>query len=107
MPSPGPLTTISMGSATSVSRPTVTTAARRDVYHPATLLAPESELMRALKSLAPAAQLVGVNNDVVISFTFGLGSALAGAARLLVDEADAEDAAAILSERPHPHRKEP
>ncbi len=33
--------------------------------------------------------------------------ALAGAARLLVDEADAEDAAAILFERPHPHQEEP
>lgn len=32
--------------------------------------------------------------------------ALAGAARLLVDEADAEDAAAILFERPHPHQEE-
>jgi hypothetical protein len=31
---------------------------------------------------------------------------LAGAARLLVDEADAEDAAAALSERPHANRKE-
>ena len=29
-----------------------------------------------------------------------------GAARLLVDEADAEDAAAVLSERPHASRKE-
>lgn len=33
--------------------------------------------------------------------------ALAGAARLLVYEADAGEAAAILSERPHPHRREP
>ena len=31
---------------------------------------------------------------------------LTGAARLLVDEADAEDAAAVLSERPDAHRKE-
>jgi hypothetical protein len=31
---------------------------------------------------------------------------LTGAARLLVDEADAEDAAAVLSERPHANRKE-
>jgi hypothetical protein len=31
---------------------------------------------------------------------------LTGAARLLVAEADAEDAAAVLSERPHPNRKE-
>jgi hypothetical protein len=31
---------------------------------------------------------------------------LSGAARLLVDEADAEDAAAVLSERPHASRKE-
>jgi branched-chain amino acid transport system permease protein len=30
-----------------------------------------------------AAQLVGVNNDVVISFTFGLGSALAAAGGIL------------------------
>ena len=31
---------------------------------------------------------------------------LSGAARLLVDEADAEDAAAVLSERPRASRKE-
>ena len=31
---------------------------------------------------------------------------LTGAARLLVDEADAEDAAELLSERPHAKRKE-
>ncbi len=31
---------------------------------------------------------------------------LAGAARLLVDEADADDAAAVLSERPRTNRKE-
>ncbi len=31
---------------------------------------------------------------------------LTGGARLLVDEADAEDAAAVLSERPHAVRKE-
>jgi hypothetical protein len=31
---------------------------------------------------------------------------LAGAARLLVDEADAEDAAVVLSERPDANRKE-
>jgi hypothetical protein len=31
---------------------------------------------------------------------------LTGAARLLVDEADAEDAAAILADRSHLHRKE-
>jgi hypothetical protein len=31
---------------------------------------------------------------------------LTGAARLLVDEADAEDAAAILADRPHADRKE-
>jgi hypothetical protein len=31
---------------------------------------------------------------------------LTGSARLLVDEADAEDAAAILAERPHADRKE-
>jgi hypothetical protein len=31
---------------------------------------------------------------------------LAGGARLLVDEADAEDAAAILADRPNPHGKE-
>jgi hypothetical protein len=31
---------------------------------------------------------------------------LTGAARLLVDEADAEDAAAVLSERPDANRKE-
>ena len=30
-----------------------------------------------------AARLVGVNNDIVISFTFGLGSALAGAGGVL------------------------
>jgi hypothetical protein len=31
---------------------------------------------------------------------------LAGGAHLLVDEADAEDAAAILADRPHPHGRE-
>jgi hypothetical protein len=31
---------------------------------------------------------------------------LTGAARLLVDDADAEDAAAVLSDRPHATRKE-
>lgn len=31
---------------------------------------------------------------------------LSGGARLLVDEADAEDAAEVLSERPHADRKE-
>lgn len=31
---------------------------------------------------------------------------LTGGARLLVDEADAEDAAAVLSDRPHVNRKE-
>src|SRR5438046_713237 len=40
--------------------------------------------LRGAASLNPrAAQLVGVNNDVVISFTFGLGSALAGAGGIL------------------------
>jgi branched-chain amino acid transport system permease protein len=36
--------------------------------------------MRALSLNPQAAALMGVNNNVVISFTFGLGSALAGAA---------------------------
>ena len=36
--------------------------------------------MRALSNNPTAAALMGVNNDAVISFTFGLGSALAGAA---------------------------
>ena len=31
---------------------------------------------------------------------------LAGGARLLVDEADAEDAAAVLGDQPHGHREE-
>ncbi len=39
--------------------------------------------MRALSLNPAAAQLVGVNNDVVIAFTFGLGSALAGAGGVL------------------------
>ena len=39
--------------------------------------------MRAVSLNPRAAQLVGVNNDVVISFTFGLGSALAGAGGVL------------------------
>ncbi len=39
--------------------------------------------MRAVSLNPRAAQLVGVNNDVVISFTFGLGSALAGAGGIL------------------------
>lgn len=39
--------------------------------------------MRALSNNATAASLVGVNLDTVISFTFGLGSALAGAGGIL------------------------
>jgi branched-chain amino acid transport system permease protein len=39
--------------------------------------------MRALSFNPVAASLMGVNNDFVISFTFGLGSALAGAAGIL------------------------
>ncbi len=40
--------------------------------------------MRALSFNPVAASLMGINNDVVISFTFGLGSALAGAAGILI-----------------------
>jgi len=40
--------------------------------------------MRALSVNPIATSLMGVNNDVVISFTFGLGSALAGAAGILI-----------------------
>lgn len=39
--------------------------------------------MRALSFNPQAAALMGVNNDVVISFTFGLGSALAAGAGIL------------------------
>jgi branched-chain amino acid transport system permease protein len=39
--------------------------------------------MRALSFNPLAASLMGINNDRVISFTFGLGSALAGAAGIL------------------------
>jgi branched-chain amino acid transport system permease protein len=39
--------------------------------------------MRALSLNPRAASLVGINNDVVISFTFGVGSALAGAGGVL------------------------
>lgn len=39
--------------------------------------------MRALSFNPIAASLVGVNNDIVISFTFGLGSALAAAGGIL------------------------
>ena len=39
--------------------------------------------MRAVSLNPKAAQLVGINIDVVISFTFGLGSALAGAGGIL------------------------
>jgi branched-chain amino acid transport system permease protein len=39
--------------------------------------------MRALSFNPTAASLVGVNNDIVISFTFGLGSALAAAGGIL------------------------
>ncbi len=39
--------------------------------------------MRAVAQNPKAAQLVGVNTDVVVSFTFGLGSALAGAGGIL------------------------
>jgi len=40
--------------------------------------------MRALSVNPVATSLMGVNNDVVISFTFALGSALAGAAGILI-----------------------
>ena len=39
--------------------------------------------MRALSFNLQAASLMGINNDAVISFTFGLGSALAGAGGIL------------------------
>ena len=39
--------------------------------------------MRAVALNPQAAQLVGINNNVVIAFTFGLGSALAGAGGIL------------------------
>ncbi len=39
--------------------------------------------MRALSFNRTAASLVGINNDIVISFTFGLGSALAAAGGVL------------------------
>jgi len=39
--------------------------------------------MRALSFSPTAASLMGINNDAVISFTFGLGSALAAAAGIL------------------------
>jgi branched-chain amino acid transport system permease protein len=39
--------------------------------------------MRAVSFNATAASLVGINNDRIISFTFGLGSALAGAGGVL------------------------
>jgi len=39
--------------------------------------------MRAVALNPKAAQLVGINNDIVISFTFGLGSALAAAGGIL------------------------
>ncbi len=39
--------------------------------------------MRAVSLNPSAARLVGVNNDVIISFTFGLGSALAAAGGIL------------------------
>jgi len=39
--------------------------------------------MRAVSLNPKAAQLVGVNNDVIIAFTFALGSALAGAGGVL------------------------
>ena len=39
--------------------------------------------MRAVSLNPQAARLVGVNNDIIVSFTFGLGSALAGAGGVL------------------------
>ncbi|MDX2108678.1 MAG: branched-chain amino acid ABC transporter permease [Verrucomicrobiota bacterium] len=40
--------------------------------------------MRALSFNPTATSLMGINNDAVIAFTFGLGSALAGAAGILI-----------------------
>ena len=39
--------------------------------------------MRAVAFNPVAASLMGINNDVIISFTFGLGSALAAAGGIL------------------------
>ncbi len=54
-----------------------------DPYHLDVLTGIGINIILAVSLNPKAAQLVGVNNDVVISFTFGLGSALAGAGGIL------------------------
>ena len=61
----------------------------------------DAELAQAVLAAAGIASLVAAD-DAGGAYPFDL----TGAARLLVDEADAEDAAAVLSERPHASRKE-
>jgi hypothetical protein len=61
----------------------------------------DAELAQAALAAAGITSVVAAD-DAGGAYPFDLS----GAARLLVDEADAEDAAAVLSERPHANRKE-
>ena len=56
---------------------------RIDPYYLDVLIGIGINIILAVSLNPKAAMLVGVNNDVVISFTFGLGSALAGAGGIL------------------------
>ena len=61
----------------------------------------DAELAQAVLAAAGIASMV-VADDAGGAYPFDL----TGAARLLVDEADAADAAAVVSERPRANRKE-
>jgi hypothetical protein len=61
----------------------------------------DAELAQAVLAAAGIASVVS-SDDAGGAYPFDL----TGGARLLVDEADAEDAGAVLSERPHTNRKE-
>ena len=60
----------------------------------------DAELAQAVLATAGIPSVLAAD-DAGAAFPFDL----AGGMRLLVDEADAEEAAALLSERPHANRK--
>jgi hypothetical protein len=61
----------------------------------------DAELAQAVLAAAGIPSVIAAD-DAGGAYPFDLS----GGARLLVDEADAEDAAAVLSEPPHANRKE-